>query len=273
MGKNVKVRNVNGFSLTLGHTGKEWSMDHRELGRNLGYESAGNFKHFLALVDRLTLEDPGFQALGPVSVVTERGVTTEGNAYKSRVLHFTRRQALYIVAKSHKAEAATVTLAMVDAFELVLSGAMPTAASFVPFLLREDFCEWDLMWSPPIISALCKMHRQPYTSGGPVPHFLASTMEKIYRLVWGDEVYRAVKATNQEPSRGKNHHQALIDKARERFRAQLPFIEHTALDSSNKVEFWARLENVYRGYSMQLRLSGMQAPSNTNAAAATRAAV
>jgi hypothetical protein len=271
MGKSVKVRNVNGFSLALGHTGKEWSADHRELGEKLGYSADKNYQHMLQSVDRLIATDPGFQALGEVHATASTSKTSHGRVHDARLLHFTRRQALYIIAKSNKPEAATVTLAMVDAFELVLSGAMPSAASFVPFLLREDFAPWDLMWSPPIISALCKMHRQPYTSGGPVPHFLASTMEKIYRLVWGEEVYTAVKAANKEPSHGKNHHQALIDKARERFRAQLPFIEHTALDSADKVEFWGRLENVYRGYSMQLRLGGMQA-SNTNAVA-VRAAV
>jgi len=263
MTESIQTRTVKGFALTLGHAGKEWSCDHRQLGEKLGYEADRNYKHFLAFVDRVSNNDPGFQALGTVSASTDTKLTGRGGtATEFRTLHFTRRQALYLIAKSNKPEAATITLAMVDAFDMVLSGARPSVADFVPFLLREDFCEWDEMWSPRILSALCQMYGHAYTPNASPPAFLRSPMSKIYRLVLGDEAYGAMKMANNEPRHGNNLHQMLVEKARERFRAQLPFIESTALDCVGRINlFWERLAHVYMGYQMQLRLSGMEPDS------------
>ena len=264
MGKNVKVRNVNGFSLTLGHTGTEWSTNHRELGEKLEYEPAGNFKHFLSFVDRLLASDPGFQALGLVSESAESKLTGRGGTVTEyRVLRFTRKQSLYIIAKSNKPAAATVTLAMVEAFDMILSGAN-ASLSAIPFLLRDDFCPWDLMWDEKTVRALCGVYGWRYNPAR-FPHQMRSVIEKIYKLVWGQELYDAVKEKAPNPAHHANQHQMLREKARERFRDQLPFIRHTALDCRlDRDAFWARLENVYGGHAMQLRLAGMH-PSNTNA--------
>lgn len=129
MSNSLMIRKVNDIELVHGHAGAEWSCSHRELGDKLKYEAKSNYKHFISFLDGLITNDPGFRALGPVSEVADTGVTTEGNSFSRRLLVLTRKQTLYAIAKCNKPEAAALTLAMVEAFDLVLQGELTPVAS------------------------------------------------------------------------------------------------------------------------------------------------
>jgi hypothetical protein len=126
-----------------------------------------------------------------------------------------------------------------------------TALSFMyRALLLESRCQWDLMWPADFAEAVCRLHDEPFD--GTQPRFLASTYEKLYRLVLGEEVYAELKSRNPEPSFGTNHHQWLTPEAREVVRKQVPILTALAETCGNKEEFWARVEHRYAKRPLQL---------------------
>jgi hypothetical protein len=118
-------------------------------------------------------------------------------------------------------------------------------------LLAEKAGDWSLTWNNEIVDALCRLHGERY-DGGPHPRWLASTYEKIYRLVLTDEVYDELKRRTPEPHHGNNHHQWLTPEAKVVLDKQLPIITALAETCSTKEEFWARLEFKYRRQPLQL---------------------
>lgn len=128
-----------------------------------------------------------------------------------------------------------------------------TALSFAfRAILLESQCQWDLMWPEDFAASMCRLHRVAFD--GRQPKFLASTYEKLYRLILGDEVYEELKRRNPEPSYGTNHHQWLTPEAREVVRQQVPFLTAFAEQCATKDEFWARMEYRYQDRPLQLSL-------------------
>jgi len=117
-------------------------------------------------------------------------------------------------------------------------------------ILLESRCPWDLMWPQEFVAAMCRLHRVSFE--GTHPQFLASTYDKIYRLVLGEDSKQELKRRNPEPSFGTNHHQWLTPEAREVLRCQVPYITATAEQCATKEEFWARMEHRYRKRPLQL---------------------
>lgn len=118
-------------------------------------------------------------------------------------------------------------------------------------ILLESTCSWDLMWPAEFVEAICRLHGETF-AGGAQPRFLASTYDKLYHLILGDEVCAELKKRNPEPRFGTNHHQWLTPEAREVVRKQIPLLTFTAEQVGSKEEFWARLEHKYAKRPLQL---------------------
>jgi hypothetical protein len=118
-------------------------------------------------------------------------------------------------------------------------------------ILLESTCQWDMMWPAEFVLAMCRLHGETWV-GGPQPKFLASTYEKIYHLILGEEVCVELKRRNPDPRHGSNHHQWLTPEAREVVRRQVPILIAIAEQCGSKEEFWARLEHRYANRPLQL---------------------
>lgn len=111
-------------------------------------------------------------------------------------------------------------------------------------MLRDSAQPWDLMWPAEFVSAVMRLNGETY-SGGVHPRWMASTYDRIYKLILGEDVIAELKRRNPCPSYGSNHHQWLTPEARDTVRKQVPYITLLAEQSFSKSEFWARLENRY----------------------------
>jgi hypothetical protein len=118
-------------------------------------------------------------------------------------------------------------------------------------LLLDSTRPWDLMWDSDWVEAMCRLHGDTF-DGGTHPRYLASTYEKLYRLVLGNDVYEELKRRNPAPSFGTNHHQWLTPEAREVVRRQIPILVALAETVGSKEEFWARVEHRYAKRPLQL---------------------
>lgn len=158
--------------------------------------------------------------------------------------------ALAVILKSETEAAHSIFREVVAVFIAYRRGKL------MPRLLAAEPCEWDAMWTDDVKAALCRLYGQP--SGPRFPRFLASVIQRLYKLVLEPATYVEMKERNPDPRFGSNHHQLLTEQARDRFRKELVVIEGTALSSDSVDEFWARLERVYLGHPMQLRLMGTE---------------
>lgn len=115
-------------------------------------------------------------------------------------------------------------IALVDEATGYQSQREASALSFAfRAILLESACQWDLMWPPDFVAAICRLHGETW-SGGAHPAYLASTYDKLYHLVLGDAVCAELKLRNPEPKFGTNHHQWLTPEAREVVRRQIPIL-------------------------------------------------
>jgi hypothetical protein len=121
-------------------------------------------------------------------------------------------------------------------------------------ILLDRYADWDLMWTPDFVEQMCRLHRQPFD--GTQPRFIASTYEKLYRLILTDEVYEELKRRNPEPSFGTNHHQWLTPEARTVVGRQIPILTALAETCDNKEAFWAFVEHKYAKRPLQMSWVG-----------------
>ncbi len=118
-------------------------------------------------------------------------------------------------------------------------------------LLQESMSEWSLMWPAEFVDAICRLHGKRYT-GGAQPAWLASTYEKIYRIILGDDAVDEMQRRNPEPKHGTNHHQWLTPEARAVVAGQVGVVTMAAVMAAQygglgaKERFWASLEHRYR---------------------------
>jgi hypothetical protein len=112
---------------------------------------------------------------------------------------------------------------------------------------------WESVFADSLVAALCALDGVLW-SGGSHPRHLASTNAKIYDYVFSTEIGRELRARNPEPRHGKNHHQLLSPDASAYLKEQLAIVEVIARQSSDKVDFWSRMDRQYRGAFLQLGL-------------------
>lgn len=173
----------------------------------------------------------------------------------------TERQALFVTTQSRTEQAADVSMLLVDAFIAVRKQLErdERALKWLPqrlveaFLLPKPATDWERMFQPSLVKAICALHGQAYV-GGSHPRHLSSTNRKIYDMVFSSPIGREIKARNPSPRYGKNHHQHLVVEAREYFAAQLKIVEAIARQSATKDDFWSRMEREYAGGMLQMSM-------------------
>ncbi len=120
-------------------------------------------------------------------------------------------------------------------------------------VLAEEAGDWERLWNVQIVDPLCRLHGERFV-GGKQPRWLASTYDKIYRLLLGDDVVNQLKSRNPEPKHGSNHHQWLTPAARTIVANQLHVVAALALTAASKRDFWVRMSHHYEGLPLQLSL-------------------
>jgi len=116
--------------------------------------------------------------------------------------------------------------------------------------------EWERMFPESLVRELCKLDRIAW-DGGVHPRHLASTNRKIYDAIFSSPVGDEIKRRNPTPHAGSNHHQHLSPEARDYFGNQLRIVESIARGSSDKADFWIRMEREYGAGMLQLALGGV----------------
>jgi hypothetical protein len=178
----------------------------------------------------------------------------------------TERQAMFIVTKSGTVKAAEMTMLLVDAFLAVRKQIArdEQALKTIPrrlveaLLLPKPCAEWERMFQPSLVKAICALHGIPW-AGGAHPRFLSSTNRKIYDLVFSSGIGSEIKRRNPLPKWGSNHHQQLTPEARDYLSAQLKIVEAIARQSTNKEDFWRRMDREYAAAMLQLPIGGVGA--------------
>lgn len=123
-------------------------------------------------------------------------------------------------------------------------------------LLQDSASDWALMWPAEFVDAICRLHGRRY-AGGTQPAWLASTYEKIYRIILGEDAVDEMQRRNPEPKHGTNHHQWLTPEARAVVAGQVGVVTMAAMmaaqygGSGAKERFWASLEHRYRARWLQ----------------------
>jgi hypothetical protein len=219
-----------------------------ELGARLGYARPRAIRE---LIERM-LADGKLSDAGLCRIVVQSGGRPANEFWLNE------RSAIKVIAKSETPVADAILDEVIDVFVAWRNGKL------MPRLLADQMCEWDEMWPTSTVAALCRLYGQPYVAGGRQPKFLASVFRKLYCLVLDEKTYAEMKARNEEPHHGSNHHQLLNEQARKKFRGELEQIEVTAMWCDSRADFWARLERVYLKHPLQLRLMGLQLPANDN---------
>lgn len=100
-----------------------------------------------------------------------------------------------------------------------------------------------------LVREIAHLYRLPY-SGGRHPRWMAGVQDRIYRLVFGDEVVDELKRRNPHPRFDSNHHQHI--RHRELLDQDLEVVHTIALTSRCASEFWARCAWHFRRTPMQL---------------------
>jgi hypothetical protein len=164
-------------------------------------------------------------------------------------------QQLPVAARAAKMLGALAKIGIIALVDEATGYQLQRAAAELSFtfraLLLESKAQWDLMWPVDFVESVCRLHGERF-EGGPQPRFLASTYEKLYHLILGEEVCAELKHRNPDPHFGTNHHQWLTPEAREVVKRQIPILIAYADTCGSKDEFWARVEHKYAKRPLQL---------------------
>lgn len=187
---------------------------------------------------------------------------TKSHGGRPGVEHWlTERQALFVTTQSRTERSADISMLLVDAFLAVRQQLAhdEQALKTIPrrlieaLLLPKPSTEWERMFQPSLVRALCELHGIKWASGSH-PRFLSSTNRKIYDLVFSTGIGAEIKRRNPLPKRGANHHQQLTAEARDYLAAQLKIVEAIARQSAGKADFWHRMERHFSNGMLQLSL-------------------
>jgi prophage antirepressor-like protein len=108
-----------------------------------------------------------------------------------------------------------------------------------------------------LIAGLCRLHRKPWDLKGVWPMWLKGPLGRIYKIVLGETVYRALKVRNPEPRDGSLHYQFLTE-SRHKLMTGRDMARVTAVLnlSSSSQQFFSRLEAEYGRAPRQLEMAG-----------------
>lgn len=223
-----------------------------DLAERLGFERPVNIRKLIR------------EHIGRLGVISEREITSGSKGGRPGTEYWlTERQALFVTTQSRTEKAADVTMFLVDAYLAVRRQLEHDrqAIKWLPqrlveaFLLPKPAAEWERMFQPSLVRAICALHGETYESG-PHPRHLSSTNRKIYDVIFSSPIGREIKSRNPLPKWGSNHHQHLTPETREYFAAQLKVVEAIARGASDKSDFWRRMDREYAGGLLQLPLRG-----------------
>jgi hypothetical protein len=227
-----------------------------ELAKKLGFGRPRDIRKLITkLVDGGEL--CGIQTRDAVARVDRRGRGSVEIA--STEYWLTLEEALFVTAKSETATANAILKEVIAVFLKAQKDATRKLSQQVGYiarqLLAENPCDWDLMWPEEFVAAICKLDGVTWL-GGAQPRFIASTYERIYRKLLGDDAYEQLKGSHGPPQHGENHHQWLSPLARTSLRKEIPKIVLLAKQARDKAEFWARFDHEYAKSMLQLDFFG-----------------
>jgi len=228
------------------HLEGEPRVSHVELARRLGYERPDAL---VKLIEEYRTKLEGFDLIASEA-------EKSGGRGRPRVSYYlTRKQVLFLCAKSNQDLATEVTIQMVHVFDEALRTKAPgPVVSFVHRLLAPAPTEWDEMFSDDLVKSLVVLDRQTWT-GGLHPRYLRSTYAKLYDMIVGSEVWAEMGRRADDPAfMHARKHQQLQPGPRQAFRLELEFVRLLADQSRTKEEFWSRMERRYGTGSLQLAL-------------------
>jgi hypothetical protein len=243
---------------------KEPRIRDLELGKKLGYASPVDVRKLVA-----RLAEAG--KLPGASVVATVAKTSGGRP--GREYWLDERSALLVASQSGMPSGIDVTIEVIDVFVRYRRGELPTSPDPIHPLFARQRSEWEALWSPKVVRALCALYGNSklYTMGGQMPGgWFAGIQRMIYEHVWDSEhVAEAIKRSPRA-RRGNNWHQHMTPEARAAFSVELDAIAEMAtlcLDHTDPVSrFWERMRERYLSMPMQLGLRGMLISSNASQA-------
>lgn len=171
-------------------------------------------------------------------------------------LHHTQRHLARNARVLLRAIAKVGIIALVDEATRYQEVRSPNELSMVlRAILAERAGDWERLWNIHVVDPLCRLHGTRFT-GGKHPRWIASTYDKIYRLLLGNNVVDELKTRNPDPRHGSNHHQWLTPEARTIVANQLHVVAALAETSDSKRDFWKRMHHRYNNKPLQLALIG-----------------
>lgn len=251
---SLSVERFDGWPLaTAGFEDGQHRILDVELARRLGF---GRPRDIRKLIERLA-------AAGELPGVFQRATVARkelsGNLIETPVLEYwlNLEQAIFVTAKSETKTANEILRAVIAVFLKAQREHETRRAKEVGYvarlLLADATTDWDLMWPADFTREVCRLHGIAW-DGRVQPKFMASTYERIYRKILGNEIYELLKERNPDPHFGSNHHQWLTPKARDAVTREIPKIQLLAKQARDKSEFWARFDAEYAGKMLQLDL-------------------
>ena len=252
-GLSLSVERFDGWPLaTAGFEDGFHRILDTELAKRLGFSRPRDIRD---LIGRFLQEMPGIQTRGTVRRVAREGRGTVEIPVTEYWL--TLEQALFVTAKSETRTANEILRAVIAVFVKAQREHEARHAREVGYvarlLLADATTDWDLMWPAEFTKQVCRLHGIAW-DGRVQPKFMASTYERTYRKLLGDEVYDLLKLRNPEPHFGSNHHQWLTPKARDAVSRAIPTICAFSRQVADKSEFWARFDAEFTGTMLQLGL-------------------
>jgi hypothetical protein len=167
--------------------------------------------------------------------------------------YLNEEQALLLSMFSGAPRAPEVRRALIAAFKavkLLIGRHSYLESRLLEFEQRRD---WEILWGPEIVAAICKLYRWPtHNANGTMYAPLAVIFDRLYRLFLGDAVVDEMKERNPTPSRGKNHHQLLQEKVREMVGTDVVLVKTYADMSATPSQWWAKLRTHFRHEPYQL---------------------
>ncbi len=219
-----------------------------ELAERLGYKTVANFRE---LIDSHRIET---ETYGDLPWITEK---SQKQGRPAGAYFLNEDQALLISMFSMAPRAPEVRRALIEAFravKLLLGRDSYLESRILQFEQRRD---WEVLWGPDTVSAICKVYRWPtQNANGGMYAPLAMIFDRLYRLFLGDATVDEIKARNPKPSHGNNHHQLLQERVREMVGADVSLVKDYAHISLTPEDWWAKLRTRFRREPYQLSFGG-----------------
>lgn len=231
--------------------------------RNAAGPKPGNFKRYLARLGQLAPEfagiqlEPNLRFRAPSGREIVHGLTAEQffricDAYETAYVDGLLRGNQTHIGENARRLVKANAKGGFAAWIYDACGYVPERGAIAK-IVNDAACPWDIMWTAEVARQLCRLYGWKWV-GGRQPRLLASVYDRIYKLLLKDSAAK-LKAVNPKPRFGSNHHQYLVEKAREALRRDVRLIAGLAETSRSPTEFWSKMETIYDGKPLQLWLA------------------